>query len=193
MVNPSDDLASTALADVIRSRRTSMVCDREREVPAEVIDRLCELATWAPNHKRTWPWRFAAFSGDGRMRLGEACRLDLMEAGSTDEGKLAKVATKYGRTPSVLVIGCAPDDHPTFHDENRDAVAAGIQNLLLAATAEGLASYWSTAPVLEGRHTLELCGFEAGVRVIGIVYLGWVESAPAPVERPPVEVRHITR
>jgi hypothetical protein len=31
------------------------------------------------------------------------------------------------------------------------------------------------------------------VRVIGIVYLGWAESAPAPVERPPVEVRHITR
>ena len=127
------------------------------------------------------------------MRLGEACRLDLIEAGSTDEGKLTKVATKYGRTPSVLVIGCAPDEHPTFHDENRDAVAAGIQNLLLAATAEGLASYWSTAPVLEGRHTLELCGFEPGVRIIGIVYLGWVESVPAPVERPPVEVRHITR
>ncbi|MGA1724062.1 MAG: nitroreductase family protein, partial [Ilumatobacteraceae bacterium] len=83
MVNPRDDLASTALADVIRSRRTSMVCDREREVPAKVIDRLCELATWAPNHKRTWPWRFAAFSGQGRMRLGQACRLDLIEAGST--------------------------------------------------------------------------------------------------------------
>jgi nitroreductase len=183
----------SVLAEVIRSRRTSMVCDRDREVPAEVIDRLCELATWAPNHKRTWPWRFAAFSGEGRLRLGETCCQDLIESGSTDEGKLAKVATKYARTPSVLVVGCAADDHPTFHDENRDAVAAGIQNLLLGATAEGLASFWSTAPVLDGPHTLELCGFEPGVRIIGMIYLGWSAGASTAAERPPVAVRHITR
>ena len=188
-----DGSEAAVLAEVIRSRRTSMVCDRERDVPAEVIERLCELATWAPNHKRTWPWRFAAFSGDGRLRLGEACCQDLIDSGSTDDGKLAKVATKYARTPSVLVVGCAADDHPTFHDENRDAVAAGIQNLLLGATAEGLASFWSTAPVLDGPHTLDLCGFEPGVRIIGIIYLGWAESVPAGVERPTAAVRHITR
>ena len=65
--------------------------------------------------------------------------------------------------------------------------------LLLGATAEGLASFWSTAPVLEGARTLELCGFEPGVRIIGMIYLGWAESVPAGVERPPAVVRHITR
>ena len=44
-----------------------MLVDRDRVVPADVIDELCELATWAPNHKKTWPWRFASFTGDARV------------------------------------------------------------------------------------------------------------------------------
>ena len=27
----------------------------------QLVQRLCRLATWAPNHKKTWPWRFALF------------------------------------------------------------------------------------------------------------------------------------
>jgi nitroreductase len=53
-----------------RRRRTSLFVDTERVVDDALIDRLCTLATWAPNHKRTWPWRFAAFSGSGRAKLG---------------------------------------------------------------------------------------------------------------------------
>ncbi|MGA1438158.1 MAG: nitroreductase family protein, partial [Ilumatobacteraceae bacterium] len=110
--------------DLVQSRRTNMLVDREREVPETIIRDLCELALWAPNHKRTWPWRFAAFSGDGRVRLGEACAQDLISAGSDDEIKINKVRSKYTRVPTVLVIGSAPDEHPTFHEEHRDAVAA---------------------------------------------------------------------
>jgi hypothetical protein len=47
------------LAAVVRTRRTHLHVDRDRPVPDELLDQLCELATWAPCHKRTWPWRFA--------------------------------------------------------------------------------------------------------------------------------------
>ena len=50
-------------AGLVRSRRTHMLVDRERDVPVELVSELCELATWAPNHKKTWPWRFALFTG----------------------------------------------------------------------------------------------------------------------------------
>lgn len=176
------------LRDLVVSRRTNMLVDRDREVPLDVINDLCELAMWAPNHKRTWPWRFAVMTGDGRARLGEAAASDLIACGSDDEIKIGKVRRKYSRTPAVLVVGSAPDEHPTFHDENRDAVSAGIQNLLLGATARGLASFWSTAPVIDGKATLELCGFEPGTRIIGMIYLGWPTGEGLPGERPPVEI-----
>lgn len=176
------------LRQLIVERRTNMMVDRERSVPGSTIRDLCDLAMWAPNHKRTWPWRFATFTGEGRMRLGEAAAMDLIAGGSDDESKIGKVRRKYARTPVVLVIGSAPDDHATFHDENRDAVAAGIQNLLLGATALGLASFWSTAPVIDGPNTLELCGFESGTRIIGMIYLGWPTGEGLPGERPEPEI-----
>lgn len=189
--NDAGRLDFERLSRIIVSRRTSLVVDRDRPVPAEIVEQLCELAMWAPNHKRTWPWRFASFTGDARLRLGTAAADDLIAAGSTDEMKLDKVRSKFARTPVSLVVGSAPDDHPSFHDENRDAVAAGIQNILLGATALGLASFWSTAPVIDGERTLELCGFEPGTRIIGIIYLGWASSEVPDAPRPPLEIRHI--
>ena len=183
---PFDDLA-----ELVRSRRTHMRVDCDREVPAELVEQLCELATWAPNHKKTWPWRFASFTGDARLRLGEAFVTDMMVHDIGDENKRVKTLTKFARTPNVLVVGCAAHDHPTFHAENRDAVAAAIQNILLGATAAGLASFWATAPVMDGEDALELCGFDPDDRIVGVIYLGWATSTVEAPERPPAEVRHL--
>jgi nitroreductase len=184
-----DDL--DRFADLVRSRRTHLLVDRSADVPLELVSRLCELATWAPNHKRTWPWRFAAFTGEGRARLGQAFVADLTERGIGDEAKRTKTLTKYLRTPTTLVVGCAAHEHPTFHDENRDAAAAGIQNLLLGATAAGLASFWSTPPVADGTRALDLCGFECDARIVGVIYLGWPISTVEAPARPPAQVTHV--
>jgi nitroreductase len=172
------------VAELIRSRRTHLLMDRDRPVPADLIRELCELATWAPNHKKTWPWRFAAFTGEGRARIGAAFVDDMVARDFGDEGKRTKTLTKYLRAPAVLVVGCAAHEHPTFHDENRHAVAAGIQNLLLAATAAGLASFWSTPPVPDGERALAVCRFDAEDRMIGVVYLGWPAGTVAAPPRP---------
>jgi nitroreductase len=108
-----------------------------------------------------------------------------------DESKREKTRTKYLRTPAIVVVGCAASDHPTFHDENRDAVAAGIQNLLLGATALGLASFWSTPPVIDGDVALDLCGFAADDRIIGVIYLGWPTGSCDAPQRPAIDVRHV--
>ena len=173
-------------AQLVRARRTSMLIDRSREVPLRMVYDLCEAAQWAPNHKRSWPWRFAVFTEQGRARLGEAFVADMIEHEFGDEGKRQKTLTKYLRTPTVLVVGCAPGDKPSMSDENRDAVAAGIQNMLLGATAMGLASYWGTAPLIDSPRVLELCGFQPDVQLIAVTYLGWAQGDPEPPQRPPV-------
>lgn len=179
------------LAELIRSRRTSMFVEQDRAVPVSLVQQLCELAQWAPNHKRTWPWRFALFTGDGRRRLGEAFVADMNERDFGDEGKRAKTLTKYTRTPAVVVFGVAADDNPSRHDENRDAVAAGIQNVMLAAQTLGLATYWGTAPLIDSPRVLELCGFEADVRIINVMYLGWAVGTSETPQRPPVQLNVI--
>jgi nitroreductase len=179
-------------AGLARSRRTHLLVDRERDVPVDLIGELCELATWAPNHKKTWPWRFALFTGAGRDRLGAAFVADMVDRDFGDDGKRAKTLTKYCRTPAVVVVGCSAHDKETFHGENRDAVAAGIQNLLLGATAAGLASFWSSPPLMDSVRTLELCGFADDDRLIGVVYLGWPVGSVEPPPRPAVEIHHVS-
>jgi nitroreductase len=183
----------TDFGALVRGRRTSLLVDRTRPVPEDLLAELCELATWAPNHKKSWPWRFALFTGNGRARLGEAFADDMAERGFGDEAKRAKTRGKYLRAPAVLVVGSAAHEHPTFHQENRDAVAAGIQNLLLGATAAGLASFWSTPPVADGPRVLELAGFEADVSMIGVLYLGWPSGTTEVPRRPPVALSIVDR
>ena len=73
-----------------------------------------------------------------------------------------------------------------------DAVAAGVQNLLLGATAAGLASYWGSCPKGANDVVAELCGFVPGTFVVAIIYLGWADGDVAVPERPQVDLRVIT-
>lgn len=177
-----------AFSDLARARRTSLLVDPARSVDPALIDRLIELATWAPNHKKTWPWRFAVCTGEGRGRLGEAFAADLVAGGATDEARLAKTTGKYRRSPVVVVV--ASDAHPVaeLHEENRDAASAAVQNVLLGATAAGLASFWSSPPTRVSPTAHSLCGFPADSQIVALVYLGWpspalvaVPARPAPV------------
>lgn len=179
-------------ADLARARRTSLLMDRERPVDAAIIDELCALAAWAPNHKKTWPWKFAEFTGTGRTRLGELMATDMVDAEFGDATKRDKTRGKYMRAPSVLVVGCTPHANEMLHLENRDAVAAAIQNLLLGATALGLASFWSTPALARPPKVLELCGFDQEDRVIGVLYLGWPDGkCPAPA-RPALSITRVS-
>jgi nitroreductase len=184
--------AFDTFADLVRSRRTNMRVDNERTVPTETIDRLCELARWAPNHKYTWPFRVASLTGDARLRLGEAFADDMEERNFGDDVKREKTRTKYGRTPNILAVASAPHDNSTLDQENRYAVAAATQMLLLGATAEGIATYWSTPPLDDSPRALALCKFEPHDRFVGVIYVGYPETALPTPERPTIEVNHIT-
>ena len=184
--------AFDAFADLVRSRRTNMRVDGERTVPPDVIDRLCDLARWAPNHKHTFPYRFASLTGDARLRLGEAFADDMDERQFGDEDKRAKTRTKYGRTPNILAAASAPHENATIDQENRYAVAAAVQMVLLAATAEGVATYWSTPPLNDSPRALEVCKFEPHDRFVGIIYVGYPQSLLPTPDRLAIDVNHIT-
>lgn len=172
-----------AFEELATARRSSLLIDRERNVPDELVQRLCRLVFLAPNHKRTAPWRVAAVTGAGRDMLGERLCADLLTLGDVPESKLEKTRSKYGRAPAVVVIGCRPEEDPVRHREDEAAVAAGIENLLLGATAAGLTALWSSPPAVASPATCAACGFPEGTELVGLVYLGWPASAPPAAER----------
>ena len=91
----------------------------------------------------------------------------------------------------MLVVGAAAHDNEMLDAENRDAVAAGVQNLLLGATTLGLASFWSTPALTQPPAVLELCGFDPTDRrgrrdLPGLGHTG----LPGP-DRPPLPITHV--
>ena len=174
---------------LVAARRTNMFVDLERDVPRELLDQLCTLATWAPNHKKTWPWCFAQITGESRARLGDIAADAMLRFGDSSE-KVLKTRTKYLRAPAILIVGSRSGDTLLRSAENRDATSAGIQNILLGATAAGLASYWSSCPKGANDDVATFCGFDHGTFIASLIYVGWpIRSVEAPI-RPRAEIHY---
>lgn len=175
------------LEELIRSRRSSFRVDVELPIADDLIQRLCESAVWAPNHKRTNPWRFAVLSGDARLAVGAALAEDLERDDASAE-QVERAHHKYTRAPIVVVVGSAVHEDTVLDAENRYAVAAGIQNMLLAATAAGLRSYWTTGRATTVEEVKRIVGFGTDVTIVGLVHLGWPvgEDPPGRREAPAV-------
>ena len=182
-------VALTRFEQLAAARRTSLRVDPDVPVPVELVERLVSVATWAPNHKKTWPWRFTLFTGAARARLG-ATMADALEASGMDnQAKLDKFRRKYLRAPAVLLVGSAAGDGERRTLENRDAVAAAVQNLLLGATAAGLASFWSSGHAATDEAVAQLCEWEPGTSTVAVVYLGWPTGDVEVPVRPTTTLR----
>lgn len=178
-----EEETTRAVEDLIRSRRTSLLVDRDKAVDPGLVQRLIGSAVWAPNHKRTWPWRFTVVTGDARRRMGEAFATVGEELGM-DPIKVAKQRTKYLRSPVVLIVWVAGERSEVRRREDRDATAAAVQNLLLAATANGLASYWATISDDFYPAARRLAGVDDSHDLVALVYLGHPTGTVAVPPRP---------
>ena len=179
---------ATIVDRVIRSRRTNLQVEPDEAVPEELVAHLLELATWAPNHKRTWPWRFTVLVDDARLRFGEALAAVASTVPGASPEKVAKLRTKYGRSPVVLLVWVRVDGDEVRQREDRDATAAAVQNLLLGATAFGLASYWGSVPDALWDPARRFAGVDEDHDLVALVYLGWPRGEASTPLRPAAEV-----
>ena len=181
-----DDLKS-----LVRERRTDMMVEKDEPLDDGVLEKLCELAMWAPNHKLTFPWMFAAVTGDARERLSN-CTADAMARDGDKPERVAKARTKFQRAPVILIVGTEVGDTQLRTEENRDAVSAGIQNILLGATSLGLASFWSSCPKGANEDVAQFCGFKSGTHITAMIYLGKPQRQAPIVDRPPAKIKLIS-
>ena len=155
----------------IRTRRTHKAFGPE-PLPREQIDELLELASWAPNHNLTVPWRFRVIGPRTLARLKEI---------AGPEG-----AAKLDRAPTLVVVSCLLSGDPVEEEEDLHATAAASYIVLLAAHARGHAGYWRTPALLRGEEGRRAVGLSGDERFVGLLHLGHPRQEQAPPPRPPV-------
>lgn len=158
----------------IRTRRTHKAFAPE-PVDRDLLQELFELASWAPNHHLTNPWRFRVLGASTRERL-----MGLAE--SEKPGAAAKLA----RAPTLVVASAGQSGDPAQDREDLLATAVAAYLVLLGAHARGLAGYWRTVALLEDPRGREILGLSSAEAPVGLLYLGWPVQEQRVPERAPV-------
>jgi nitroreductase len=194
-ISRPDDGAWGVVAQTIRSRRSNLNVDLERSVPHEIVRDLLDLAVSAPNHYRTNPWRFVVISGQARARIGDVAARALAAQPDAKDALVERQRVQFLRAPTVIAIAAAADEDPIKHAENKHAVAAGVQNILIGATAAGLASAWrSGAAMVDPAVTApvkEALGLSPTDEIVSFVYLGYPVSPPGAKPQPEAQVQFL--
>jgi nitroreductase len=164
---------------LIRHRRTIKPVDMDpaRGVEKAALLELLENATWAPTHGLTEPWRFVIFQEEGRRRFAEALQSIYRQTTPAAEFREDKLV-KMGENPLLapVVIACVMERRGGAkipEVEEMEAVACALQNLMLSATAAGMASFWSSPPALNTAEFRDWLGIRPEDRCVGLMYLGW--------------------
>ena len=182
------------VAEVIRARRTTKFrVDPESALPTAdrslrpLIEELVDLGAAAPHHfpchadhqqeplDSPAPWRFHCLTGPGCRRL--------MSYVLTLDGLVDKLAALLAAADGLILATWLPDPptsplspeslfEPTRRNmEHVAGVAAAVQNILLAATARGVPTYWGSGGVLRRPEVAQRLGISADEVLLGAVFL----------------------
>ena len=158
----ASDVADTL--DAVLAGRRSIRTYENRPVPPDLLERVLAAAAQAPSPHHSFPWRLAVLTGAAAKQrladaMGERWRTDLLGDGLGEaeiEVEVAKSHRRLTASPVVLVGSVYPEQLDEYPDPERQAaetimaahsLGAALQNVMLAAHANGLASCWMCAPV----------------------------------------------
>ncbi|MFL7871110.1 MAG: nitroreductase family protein [Anaerolineales bacterium] len=149
---------STDLHNFLRTRR-SVRRFKTDPVPAPVIERILETATYAPSAHNLQPWRFVVVTDiSAKNRLGQALtgkmRADMIAIGAPRgeiDLRAERSQQRLDEAPVVILLcrdvtAIRRDDQEEITMSIQSVAAAGLQ-LLLAAHAEGLGGDWICWPL----------------------------------------------
>ncbi|WP_255481245.1 nitroreductase [Pontibacter sp. Tf4] len=169
------------LATIIKLRRTTKPPKMNgQKVPDEQIHQLLELADWAPTHGHTEPWRFIVYAGD---KVAQFCQqhAELYKQQAPEDKyqpeKYEKLLHMGDKSSHIIVAYMRRGDLPKIPVlEEIAATSCAIQNLLLGATALGIASYWGSGGMAYHPAMKEVLGLREEDVVLGILYLGYAAN-----------------
>jgi F420 biosynthesis protein FbiB-like protein len=169
----------------------------------DVLDALVEAACVAPAPHHSRPWRFvvvdsAAAKHDLATGMGDRWRSDLaadgVDAARVDE--LVDASHRKLADAPALVLGCLTwDGLDRYPDATRQraewgmalmSLGAAVENLMLAAAANGLASCWVAAPIFCPEATRDALALPDEWLPHALVLLGHPDPSYVGRARPPI-------
>lgn len=152
--------------------RSSVRSYQDRDVSEEIVTRLLEAACQAPSAGNLQPWRFWVIR-DGKLKE------DLVAA--------ARAQRFVGTAPIVLAVGADTEIARRYYGERGENLyclqdtAAAIENILLAAVAEGLGACWVGA--FDDKAAAKALRMPPAVRAVALIPLGYPEQRGSKPER----------
>lgn len=179
----------------------------DRPVPIEVLSRIVEMATMAPSAENKQTWRFVVLTDrEPIAMLGKIYAEIFSFAGpavkpTLDPGIFASVdhlATHFGESPAVVVIGAlgpAPDATMVVAQATWwGSVLPAVQNLILAARAEGVGATLTTLPLARDADIRAAIGAPDDLTLAAVVPLGYPKGGfGRPARKPVTEVAFLNR
>lgn len=183
-------MQAEALLQLIKNRRSiypSMYIDRP--IDQSTIQTVLEAANWAPNHRKTEPWRFKVFQGAALQRLadylGDYYKSHTPEALYSDM-KYKKTVKKPVQSACVIALCMQRDPDGRLPQwEEEAALAMAVQNMWLLCTSLEIGSYWSSPKsIIQARDFL---GLQEGESCYGLFFMGYHQAPELKAERGPIE------
>jgi nitroreductase len=169
------------LVEAIKGRR-SVRKFKSQEVPREKLEKILELAMWAPSGMNRQEWIFVIVRGQKREDLlkifGSAFETFRPNLEKVFPGKSKMIEAighffqTYGGAP-VFILAYAGKSASGQWDTHSTAVA--LQNLFLAAYAEGLGTVWSDGILVKEPEINALMGIE-GMKLVAVVPVGYPDE-----------------
>ena len=189
-----NEISNQEISHYIKNRRSLYPAQySEKIIDKSIIEEILENANWAPSHKRTYPWRFVVFSGEGLKKLGDF-QSDLYKrkteaSGTFDPEKYEKLKNKPGMASHVIAICMKRDPKESIPEiEEIASVACAVQNMHLTASAHSLGAYWGTGGITYMEDAKEFFGLEKRDKLMGFFFLGNLKSEKWPQGiRKPIE------
>ena len=186
--------SAVSVYDAIFRRRSVKEFTRDA-VSRETLDRLFSAAIWAPNHRLTEPTRFFAVQKDSpmRTRIAEvAWQTAYDEAvNPSPEQKRRAADAKRDRVlnaPAMVYVYSLTGDSDEVTRENYATSCCAVQNIALAAVAEGLCLDWSTGGLARLPGLARMLGADDAWTMVGVVFLGKAVALPTAQRTPHSEV-----
>jgi nitroreductase len=173
--------AFTHLQHIIQTRRTvKPFLMNGKTIPEEQLFDILHLANWAPTHGLTEPWRFIVYGG-AQVRAFCQQHADLYRDNVPAEKFTAEKYDKLrhmGDQASHIVVAVMQRGQlpaiPVL--EEIAAASCAVQNMLLGATALGIASYWGSGGMAYHPAMKKLLELQEEDLVLGILYLGYTDK-----------------
>ena len=167
------------IIEAIKTRRTiyDFLPDR---VPDPLLSQILETGIYAPNHKLTEPWRFTVI---GRMTQSAIAEIHASAecaalAPEQAAAKKQQLIDKLMAKPTIVVASCVKSEDPQRQIEDLLAVGCAIQNIQLAAWANGVGCQWGTGKITRSPEVIEQLGIADNSIVVGFIYLGYPTDIP---------------